>query len=190
MADAYPDAALVADFNMGRKQAFDELFDRYYERLMTFVSGIIRDRENAKDIIQETFIALSRKRADFDKLSDIHSFLYVAARNRCIDYMRVRKRITEREQRFINAANDADELNNDLLDGDFLQALHASVENLPQRSREVIVLYYMQELKYREIAEKLNISDRTVENLLSQALKKLRKSLAEKMVTAIWFLFL
>lgn len=177
MTKDYSDKDLIADFNRGTRKAFDILFDRYYERLQVFCLKTIRNKEDARDILQEIFTNLFRKREDFDNLNNIEAFLFVAARNRCFDYLRHRKRLSERDRRFIKTINDAHEVSNDRIDAEFLLALKKSIANLPDRSRQVIELYYLDDLKYKDIAAKMNISDRTVESLLRNALQKLRRSI-------------
>ena len=186
----YTDEALVADFNRGQKKAFEVLFDRYYERLVVFVRGIIKDKEEAKDIVQDVFIKLVEKKSDFDKIRDIESFLYVAARNRCIDHFRKQRVLSESQHLFIRREYGTYDLLNDILDGEFLHLLKRSVESLPERSRQIVELYYVEELKYKEIAEKLNISDRTVESTLRSALQKLRQALGQTRLASFLFLIL
>jgi RNA polymerase sigma-70 factor (family 1) len=185
----YSDDALRSDFNRGLKKAFDTIFDRFYERLTVFATGIVGDKEAAKDIVQEVFVELAEKQGTIDRIQNFQAFLFIAARNRCANYLRREKRLTARNRLFMERLDDPDELANDRLDDEFLCALHQSMERLPGRSRQIVELYYIEEMRYKEIAEKLHISDRTVESTLRSALLKLRQSLAKNIASFLLFLW-
>jgi RNA polymerase sigma-70 factor (family 1) len=190
MAGYQDSIKLIGDFCEGRREAFVELYDRYFEKLYITAFKLIRNKEEAKDITITTLNKLLSKHKDFDNLPQISAFLFVSARNRCLNYLRDMKRLRDREIRFMIAVEKEVQWINDELDADFIGCILKSVEKLPGRSRQVIEMYYLKEMKYREIANELNISARTVENQLSFALTKLRQALAGKYPVSIWILLL
>src|SRR6186713_1594125 len=187
MADDYPDKDLVDDFSNGSKAAFDVIFDRYFEKLYIFSFRLTQVREEAEDIASQTLTKLWLKHKDFDNYPQVQAFLYITTRNASLSYLRYQN-YTEKSRKVLAAASNESDWVNDSLDADLIEAVHLAlrlVEGLPPRSRQVVEMYYLNGMKYREIAEKLDISVRTVENLLRYALDKLRAALAGKKLTAL-----
>jgi RNA polymerase sigma factor (sigma-70 family) len=183
MAD-YADIDLLNDFISGEEKAFKEVYKRFYPKLYLSCYRIIRykgNQEDAKDIVSITLNKLFSRHKDFKSLPAISSFLFQVARNSCIDFLRQR-----RGSRELSVDPSGIQAINDELDADFLdrvlqeEKVLALVKELPPRSREVIVLYYLQGLKYKDIAGMMGISPRTVENQLRFALDRLRNALIDK----------
>jgi RNA polymerase sigma-70 factor (ECF subfamily) len=186
-SDSYRDTELLLDFMNGSSKAFEHIYDQYYERLYFFGYGLIDNREEAKDITLTTLNKLFEKHKDFDNLPQLAGFLYVTVRNSCLNHLRHRKIVYDKNMELLSTYKEEDQVN-DELDADFIQAVLRSVERLPERSRQVVNLYYLEGLKYRQIAEQLDISPRSVENQLRYALDKLRTALAGKRAAGIWLL--
>ena len=178
------DREFLAAFNEGDDRVFEKVYLRYYPGLFTSCMRIIRPMgsvEDAKDIVSITFQKLYERRNKIDSSKGITRFLYLAGRTGCIDFLRRKGRNMETPQDMMDM-----EAVNDELDVELWEKLRQEkrvlemVGNLPGRSKEVIVLYYLEGLKYREISERLNIAPKTVENLLRYALSKLRTALTDK----------
>jgi RNA polymerase sigma-70 factor (ECF subfamily) len=180
MVDYLDTAELAQDFHDGRKNAFDELYNRYYESLYINCCKIIRNREEAQDITLVTLNKLFKKHADFDNLSDIAGFLFTAARNSCMDYLRRQKKAVAVKNQLITSQQMEEEVINDQLDVAYLRAVRESLQNLPERQRQAIELLFMDELKYRDAASTMNISVKAVEKLRSKGLATLRELLDPK----------
>lgn len=178
------DQEFLTAFNAGDDRVFARVYAHYYPGLFTTCLRIIRPMgrmEDAKDIVSITFQKLYERRAKIDSSKGITRFLYLAIRTGCIDFLR-------REGRNMESSQDMMEIEvvNDELDVELWEKLRQEqkvmdmVDNLPGRSKEVIVLHYLEGLKYREISERLKISPKTVENQLRYALNKLRNALIDK----------
>src|SRR5258708_13374347 len=92
MMQQYPDTVLLMEFQKGNDRAFRQVFERYNKQLGYFAEKRIQDREEAEDIVAQTFSILWQKREDFETEEKIRSFLYVTTRNACIDFLRQRQR--------------------------------------------------------------------------------------------------
>jgi RNA polymerase sigma factor (sigma-70 family) len=188
MAEASDDN-LVASFNQGDEKAFALIYNRFYRPVFVTCMKAIQPKgkpEDAQDIVSITFLKLYERRDKMASMGAITNFLYLAVRTGAIDFLR-------KAGRALESSLDVSELQviNDELDGAFLERVmqeervREMVNELPERSREVVVLYYLKGMKYREIGEQLNISPRTVENQLRYALDKLRAVLMNKKITGM-----
>lgn len=179
MADDFKDVELMAQFNAGKAKAFEVVYDRYFARLYLVAFRLVRNREDAKDIVVMALNAAFEKYATYPDLPALSRFLFLRTRSRSIDYLRSKKTGMQITAEFTEVIEES-EIANDELDTELVARLLESVQKLPARSREVIVLYYMHGLKYKEIAEKLQVSPRTVENQLRFALGRLREFLGNE----------
>lgn len=174
----YLDTDLVNDFKQAQKEAFDELYARFYARIYAFCLSLVDNTAESADITIESINALFKKNADFDSIQNIQAFLYVTARNRCLNYLRDMKRAYDARKRILATLTEA-EANNDWLDIEFVHAIKRSIEQLPVRQRETIEYLYFSDKKYdyATIAEKMNISVNTVDSHRKKALAVLRETL-------------
>jgi RNA polymerase sigma-70 factor (ECF subfamily) len=143
-------------------------FNSYYKPLclyaMHYLSG---DADEAEDIVQECFIKLWKSRAENPK-----PFLYSAVRNACVDYLRRSKNISAEIHPEDLAGIITDEA---AAERSFDEAeLWTAVDSLPERCREIFLMSKLKGMKYREIAEELGLSEKTVEHQISKALRVLK----------------
>lgn len=181
MAD-HEDKDLMNDLLLGKESAFKEIYDRYFEKLFVSCFGIVHHTQEAEDIVIITFNKLFERHANFQSIGQMQAWLFLAARNNCIDTLRRRKVLLSTLEKAdnTNLPSVEDQSINDELDALLLDRLFQLIEELPKQSRQVIRLKYMEGLKYKDIAEKLDVSPRTVENLLRYALDRLRNTLINK----------
>jgi RNA polymerase sigma-70 factor (ECF subfamily) len=192
MAEEYPDNDLLADFFNGERRAFEEIYDRYYSVLVRFCFCLIGDQEDSKDVTIQVLTILFKKHTDFTSLQNIKAFLYITARNMCFNQLKHTQRLTEKYKRYFkNRAEDDQEVFIDQVDTELFRLIQQSIQELPPQCRKVIKLIYIDELKYKEVAEVLDTTIKNVENLRSYALKKLRESLCRKdlLISACLVLF-
>jgi RNA polymerase sigma factor (sigma-70 family) len=191
MAD-FGDHEFLKAFVAGDNNAFGQIYKHYYPGLFATCLKYIKPKgtaEDAKDIVSITFQKLYERRGKIDSMPGITRFLHLAVRTASIDLLR-------RKGRVIETPHDPSGLQavNDEIDVGFWESVTREkrvmdmVGGLPERSREVIVLFYLKGLKYREIGEHLNISPRTVENQLRFALDKLRTALVDKRMNGVFLL--
>ncbi|TRZ44347.1 sigma-70 family RNA polymerase sigma factor [Robertkochia solimangrovi] len=165
-------SGLVADSD---QHAFNVLFDLLWDPMFAYAASLVLDSSIAKDLVQEVWIDYWQRREEVD-IHNIKAYLYKAIRYRSYNALRNMKfNITQ-----IEAANAVFIPSEVELEEDVI-AMNNRIENvlatLPERCQEIFRLSRINQLSNREIALKLNISQRSVENQISLALRKLRREI-------------
>ena len=170
------DELLIAHLKKGDKDAFAEIYARYAAKLAAFASSKLYSLEDAKDILHDMFVKLWEQRADMAVTSNLQSYLFTIIRRRIID--KIRKNIT-REAYASAIQSIAIGYDNESVfeTRELRQHIDRSLNQVPPRVKEIYILSRNEGLNNREIADKLNLSEQTVKNQLSAALRHLRKSL-------------
>ncbi|NJN26780.1 MAG: RNA polymerase sigma-70 factor [Cyclobacteriaceae bacterium] len=172
------------------RQSFEELFRAYFSHLCSFAHKYVQDIDEAKDIVHHVFIGLWQKRSEIDMETPLKSYLFTGVHNRCLNHIRDRKKLTPFE-----APLHESQMNDYLQSRDHLESMETesrinrALDQLPEKCREIFMMNRFENLKYREIAGKLNISVKTVETQMSRALKSLRENLSDLMLLLIIYLF-
>ncbi len=140
----------------------------------------MKDFETAKEIVQDAFISLWEKRETIDMNRPVKSYLTMIIHNKCTNYLRDNRKF---DQNILNLENLLEVPEYDgadiLVEEELKLKIDASILELPQKCREIFVLNRYENLKYQEIADKLQISIKTVETQMSKALQHMRIRLAE-----------
>ena len=162
------------------QSAFEQIYTRYADRLYAFVWKRIQNEITSEEIVQEIFISLWQKR----KLTEPESFmayLFSAARYKALSAIRSSKVRHEYALNFaMFLAKNHDNSTQDLVDvNDLKAALDKEIDKLPAQCKTAFRYSRFHDLTNKEIAEKMGISIRTVENYMTQALKYLRKKLKD-----------
>lgn len=170
--------------------AFELLFNTHFQGLCFFAQRYVKDIETAKEIVHDSFINLWDKKDNIDLSKSVKSYLSTTVHNRCLNFLRDNKKFN-RDLLALENLEDVTEFEE--LDPfsceELEQKIQAAINELPEKCREVFLLSRFENLKYKEIAEKLNISIKTVEAQMSKALQHLRIRLTDY-ITAflIWML--
>ncbi|MDE5882236.1 MAG: sigma-70 family RNA polymerase sigma factor [Muribaculaceae bacterium] len=161
----------------GSVSAFNTIYSIYAERLLKYVSKATKNKEDAEEIVHDIFLYLWNNREKLDTTQNLSSLLFSMAYRKRIDFFR----------RIINLPiyEDYQYWKNELLAEDyhsveykeFCEILDRALMTLPERQCQIIKLSRLQGFSNKEIAEKLNISEKTVRNLTSSALKTLNLTL-------------
>ena len=153
--------------------AFKILFYRYYESLYSFFWNRTQSGELAKDFVQDVFTRLWQHRDNLNPELSIKSYIFRTAQNILIDFFRKKKTQPVSHEELIK--NEPSENPSGLYDLE--ESVVKAISELPDDLRMVFLLNRFDGLKYKEIAESLNISIKTVESRMSKTLKILRQSL-------------
>lgn len=162
---------LVRRIQQSDTNAFDCLYLKYYEKLFGFFFVRIRSEELAKDFVQDVFFRLWKNRINLDPAKSINAYLFRTAQHLLINHYE-KKSVRERARRELLHIETTTEMSDVF---DLEDHIREMIEKLPQDVRHVFLLSRMEELKYSEIAERLNFSVKKVERLMSKALKILRE---------------
>lgn len=159
---------------------FRHLYEEHYKALCWYAVRYTRDMPAAEDIVHEVFVAFWEKRSTIDREGAVKAYLYRSVANRSLNWLRDRKQTINPEFAELASGVTEDDFYTDQAE---LEArVHEAIAKLPPRCGEVFRLSRFEDLKYREIAERLNISVRTVEVQMSKALQILREELKEWLV--------
>lgn len=159
----------------GDTQAFKELYDRFSTPLLQLALAMVHNREMAEEIVADVFIQVWKKRKNLDQVQHLKWYLYAATRNISLNYLRkyAHKKTFQLDE--VNMPEYALQPTPEtvLISNDMLRHINMAISELPPQCRLIFKLVKEDELKYREVAELLNISIKTVENQVGIALKKL-----------------
>lgn len=187
-----PGHQIIADFKEGSKEAFAAVYKSHYAALFFFVRRFVIDRAEAEDITAETFIKLWKIRHNFDSHQNIKAFLYITARNACLDCLRARQRSTGMQQEMLYLLLQQNDITfiHDEIKADVLTQVKEKIENLPPKCKQIFKMAFLERLKNAEIAEKMGLTLQTVKNQKVRAIKLLRLALNKDLVllTILFFL--
>ena len=168
--------------------AFAEIYRRYAESLAGFASSKLFDLEDARDIIHDVFVKLWRERGKLQVDRDLKAYLFKLSRYRIV--YKIRKNITREEYAaMVQALADRYEpgIEQQIAAKELQQSVEKALEELSPRVKEIYLLSREENLSIPEIADKLQLSEQTVKNQLSTALKHLRSSLAVVSTAALMY---
>ena len=170
----------VRKIRNGSRKAFKEVFYAYHPRLCRFAAKYVSSHTVARDVVQDVFLKLWKQRADWELQGSLKAYLYQAVRNQSLNWVRDEK--TKREARAAMALEKPTCEKRTAEDqahfAELSEAIDDAIAELPERRREAFVLHRRHDLTYREVAEVMNITPKTVENQIGRALKFLRNELS------------
>ena len=164
----------------GNHLVYEQLFDNIYEPLCRYAYSILRDMDEAEDVVQKTFCKLWDQRKTLVIQSSINSYLYRIVHNESLNVVHQQINHKEHNFKYYSGINDTDDSVSDhVAVSELQQAISDALATLPPQCRRVFEMSRMEQLSYSEIAKQLNISTNTVENHISKALKLLRTELKD-----------
>lgn len=175
---SYTDLELADLVRSGNDRAFKEIYDKYNQLLYLFAYNKLRNKEEAKDVVQDVFTWVLNNRTSFALHTSVSSFLYKSVLNKVFDIFRHQSVI----RRYIEQGNhyiDVDSTETDYLirEKDITQMIKEQIDAMPERMRAVYLLRFEQHLSAKDIAEQLDISENTVNTHLKRATKRLKDNL-------------
>lgn len=170
------DFLLIWNMKKGNEEAFDVFVRKYYDEILKYCSYHCSDREYAEDLVQETFVHFFAKLSDYRHIGKAKNFLYTIAGNLCKNYHKKIKDEIMVDSEMLNLV-DTVEFTSDLLTK---MEVEDALKHMPDELREVVVLYYFQNLKLSEIADILKIGLPLVKYRMKQAKIQLKKYLEQE----------
>ncbi len=188
------DHELVAACKAGDRRAFQALFQRYERKVYAVAYGFLRNQEDALDVTQEAFIKVHRYLPNFEGQSSFYTWLYRIVANLCIDHLRRagRKKDVEFDDKLRHdGENDAaaarlpvstlGDPSKAVRDKEILDAVEASLAELSEKHRMVIVMRELQGLSYADMAKEMNCSKGTIMSRLFHARRNMQKLLKQRL---------
>lgn len=177
------DPHIFDKIKIGDVEAFSSLFDESYTALCFFSNKYLADMDASRSLVQQVFIDLWSSRQKINIKTSLKTYLYSSVKNRSIDYLRKKERHIALIENYENVNTTPFQ---DLVEeAELNERINSSIHKLPDKCREIFTLCRFEGLKYAEIAEKLNISVKTVEMQMGIALKKMRDSLSDYQVFSL-----
>lgn len=172
------DQALYVKIKEGDEQAFKALFQTYYASMCHFASQYLKDKDTAEETVQELFVRLWEKRSTLSIETSVNHYLFRSVRNQCLNQLQHQKIKQQYASRVMESPQEVD-WQPLYLEVDLMERIEKSIASMPPKRQEIFRLSREQGLKYKEIADKLDISVKTVEAQMGLALKHLRDELKD-----------
>ena len=162
------------------QKSFEEIFRIFYERLLKFCVAYIHDKEHAEEIVSTVLLKLWMKRKELPVIQNPETYLFIAVKNQSLNYLKQFSNYKmvyledEGVHEFINIHDAGKEMEK----RELIFKMNQAIETLPDQCKIIFMLVKEEGLKYKEVAQILEISPRTVETQLVRAIKKLSVILA------------
>ena len=185
------DYSIIKTLKEGDVNAFDKVFRQYNKRIYFFSLSYLKSKEEAEGIVQEVFLSLWKNRKKLKANSSFQSYLFTIAFNA----IKKRFRKLEREKKHLenyslSVNTEGKTIDVELEYNNLREILEKSLTKLPPRQKEIFLLYKREGLSAEEIAQKLDISKRTVENHLFRAKSFLRKFIVDERLLSLLFFWM
>jgi RNA polymerase sigma-70 factor (ECF subfamily) len=169
--------------------AFEVLFKTHFKALHSYASVMLYHDSHAEEIVQNIFVKLWEKRGLLDVQTSVKAYLYKCVHNDCLNYIKHKKIKARYQDHAAFTMNDQAEHTSDkLVLGELQECLQVAMNELPEQCRTIFQMSRFEELKYREIADELGLSVKTVENQMGKALRILRVKLVDFLPILLLFM--
>ncbi|QGY42416.1 RNA polymerase sigma-70 factor [Maribellus comscasis] len=188
---------LVESLKKGNQKSFELVFKTYYTRLCTYAFDYTRQLETAEDLVKDFFLNLWQNREKIEIKTSLSGYLFRSVHNLCLNYLERQKKKNPEipsDNLYLIELKQKQPFTPDYPIGNLLASemegqILEIVDKLPEQCREIFKLSRFEELPHKKIAEKLNISERTVKTQIYRALKKIKEAIPF-LITTIFFYFL
>ena len=168
-------------FKEGNESAFLFLYERFQASLFQRAMLILDNQAEAEDVTAESFVKLWNARNSFESVAAVGGWLKVTTRNAALDILKHRKIVADTKMTLMNTEDAVEnEWTHEDLFAEGLQEIYKQIELLPEKSRKVFKLRYLEGLRNEEIASLLAIHNQSVRDHLSRSLKTLRAAVLKK----------
>ena len=176
------DTDLVQRFRAGDENAFNTLHQQYFLPVYYYTFKYIKNEQESKDIVSETFGKLWLLKKNFNSLPDIRGFLYTVSYNEACDYLKYQYRtkkeiLTDDVQKLIGQDIADQDINSRIAQAELLHDIYREIKKLPPQRQQVLTLFFVQGLTTAEVAKKLGMEEAVVRSVKAQALSQLRTKL-------------
>ncbi|MGN6438934.1 MAG: RNA polymerase sigma-70 factor [Agriterribacter sp.] len=157
------------------QQAYNDLFLRFYPSLKQFAFSFLKSKQLSEEAVSDVFIKIWEKRQELHTITNLKLYLFTSTRNAALNYLKKQKGLNNLhvEDYWVELNSiyfDPEQL---MITAEMIARVHEAIQSLPARCRLIFKLVKEEGLKYREVAELLNLSVKTVENQMTLALKKI-----------------
>lgn len=173
------------------KSALDDLFGYYYPRLFHFSRSILKIETEIDDILQEVFVKLWLNRQKIANVETFNSYIFTITKNEVLNLIRTNIRNNSfKNELFQRSVADEFQIQSQLEFKEVKSGIDQVVSQLPEKRRQIFILSRTEGFSNKEIAQQLNISEKTVEDHITHAIKKIKTSLKEMGVISLLYCYL
>ena len=174
------EAALINGLKQKDKMVFDFVFNFYYSGLCSYALKFTKDAQQAEDLVQDFFVSLWLNASKIEIKNSLKAYFFSSVKNRCLDFEK-HKKVVQKHQVFLSTNQTESDTTSEhhYAESELRAILEKGLSKLPPRCREIFELSRKKGLSNQEIADKLQLSKRTVELQISNALKTLRNELVD-----------
>lgn len=166
---------LLKKLSEGDISSFDALFIRFYPQVKNFILGFVKNEEDARDLSQDIFLKIWLKREKTEEIDNLRNYLFQMSKNAVFDFFRQNRSFEPYGKESTLTIKEADSVEAHVEAHDLELLLDACVELMPEQRKRVFRMSRTEGLANEEIADRLQISRRTVETHISNALKELKR---------------
>jgi len=177
----FDEKEILNDLSNGDREAFNLLYLLYAPNLENFVTNMIKNRQSAEDIVHNIFLKIWDKRNTIYQIDSFKQYVFKMAKNAIYDLfdhdlvkVRYKQNMKQTPQLYISYNNMQEEIEAN----DLSLLIDIAINKMPNKRRTVFLLSRKEGLSHKEIAEKLNISTKTVENHITQAISEIREAIS------------
>lgn len=169
------DYNIIKQILNGDKDLFNQLIDKYYYEIFKFTYNQVNDVEKTKDVVQEIFMRIYKKLSKYNpKKASFRTWIYRIANNYCINYHRDHHKDQHLVLHGERISDSEDILNNLIKKEDVSYILDLMEKNLSQRNYKILILHFYSDLSQTDIGETMNLAPKTVRNIVSESIQKIR----------------
>ena len=167
---------IIQGIREGNQTCFQAVFSDHYDRLCQYAFTILRDMDEAEDLVQSMFVKWWERREEIGINQTLKGYLYRTVYNLCINHLEHRQ-VRQKHLEHATREWSGEKQSSEAFSYELEESIITAIDLLPQQCKIIFKMSRYEELKYSEIASKLGISPNTVENQISKALKILRSQL-------------
>lgn len=167
----------IEKMKAGDRESFNQVFRRYYSPMVRFCIRYVADSDIASEIVQDLFVKLWSNREKISFNTSFESYMLTSVRNSALTYINKERSHAEANLRIYSEESDNTDPSETLQSNNLEESYRKILKDMPEKRREVFLASRYDGLKYSEIAEKLGISQKTVEAQMSAAIKQLKDGL-------------
>lgn len=173
------------------EQKIKDLFDNHFHNLVFHSFKITNDYSQSEEIVQDVFVKIWQQSLQNNTISDFKSYLYRAVQNSSINYLRHIKIRQKYHEEVLKTNEDSEKPSEvHIIESEKNNRIQSAINKLPENWKEALIMSKYDNLKYHEIADRMNISQKTVEKYISKALVFLRDELKDILISIIIFISL
>ncbi len=173
------DKELYLDFLNGNDKSFEEIMQRYKDKLINFIIGYVRNFEVAEDLSQDTFVYVLINRKNYDFRYSLKTYLFLIAKCRAINYINSQKRIIKFDESYIKNQEEDIRVDDNLIREEEKKEIKIAFRKLKPEYQSVLILKDIENFKYKDICKILDKDLSQVKVLIHRARKSLEKKLKE-----------